>query len=273
MILLEKNDYDKVIKPLQLVTINNLFARAVVEKKVSGKIFVDNLDHPKTFYVVHLYGMSLLFGDYTNAGFNNQFKEYGLNTNRIRNHYEWMQVFPDAWNDTLFNLFDQTLVKSADNTKETGVIELNTRVNFKFVYENYLNRKKTDNAHIEIIRTDETMYETMSGTVVPKCFWDNEKNFLENGIGFSLLYDKQLASTAFSAFLHDDKLELGIETVSEFRKKGLAEIVSCALIDYCIANQYTPVWSCRLENTGSYILAQKIGFVPISKTPYYRLSK
>ena len=273
MILLEKGDYDKVIKPLQSVTINNLFARAVVEKKVSGKIFVDDPNNPKTFYVVHTYGMGLLFGDCSNAGFNKQFKDYGLNINHIRNHYEWVQVFPDEWNDTLSNLFENKLVKSAENTQETGVIELNTRVNFNFVYENYLNRQKTENAHIEIVRTDAAMYEKMQGTVVPKYFWDNERDFINNGIGFSLLYDKQLAATAFASFIHDDKLELGIETVSEFRKKGLAEIASCALIDYCIANGYTPVWSCRLENTGSYILAQKVGFVPAAKTPYYRLSK
>lgn len=34
-----------------------------------------------------------------------------------------------------------------------------------------------------------------------------------------------------------------------------------------------PIWSCRLENTGSYKLAQKIGFLPTAEIPYYRLSK
>jgi RimJ/RimL family protein N-acetyltransferase len=68
-------------------------------------------------------------------------------------------------------------------------------------------------------------------------------------------------------------LEIGIETAEEFRRKGFAEIVCEAIIEYCIANKYEPVWSCRLENSGSYILAQKMGFEPIYKIPYYRLSK
>jgi len=184
-----------------------------------------------------------------------------------------MQVFPDGWNDTLINLFGNKLVKSAYNTKEAGIIELNTRVNFKFSHKKYLNREIRSIQNIEIVKTDKNIFENMPGTVVPKHFWDNVNDFLENGVGFSLLFNKRLAATAFSSYIHDDKLELGIETVTEFRKKGFAEIVSCALIDYCIKNNYEPVWSCRLENAGSYMLAQKIGFVPIMEKPYYRLSK
>jgi len=273
MVLLEKSHYDKVIVPLQSVCINNLFARSVVEHKVSGKIYVDNINNPKVFYVVHPYGMSLLFGDYSNSDFNNHFKEYGLNLNKIRTNYEWVQVFPDEWNDTLINLFGNNLVKSAYNTIEAGIIELNTRVNFKFSHEKYLNREIKNIQNIKIVKTDKNIFENMHGSVIPKYFWDNVNDFLENGIGFSLLFNKQLAATAFSSYIHDDKYELGVETVAEFRKKGFAEIISSVLIDYCIESNYEPVWSCRFENTGSYMLAQKIGFMPIMKKPYYRLSK
>ena len=273
MILLDRKNFYKVIEPLQSVTINNLFARSVVENKVSGKIFVDNIDNPKTFYVIHPYGMTYLFGNWTNPVFNEQLKEYALNINHIRDNYEWMQVFPNEWNDTLTKLFGNKLVRSEDNTEETGMIELYTRVNFKFNYEKYFKREKPALLSVEIKRTDENVYDTMPGTVVPKYFWDSKEDFLRNGIGFSLFYNSELASTAYASFIHDDKLELGIETVEKFRKMGLAEIVCCTLIDYCIENNYEPVWACRFENTGSLKLAEKIGFEIIAKTPYYRLSK
>lgn len=273
MILLNKNYYDKVVKPLKIVSINNLFARSVVEQKAPGKIYVDNIDNPKTFYVLHSYGMSLLFGDWNNSKFNHQFMEYALNNNHIRDNFEWMQVFPDEWNRILSNLLDNNLVKSTTNTKETGVVELNSRVNFKFSYKKYSNRIKPTVKNTEIIRTDANIFLNMPGLVVPKYYWFNENDFLENGVGFSLLCDKQLAATAFSAWIYDDKLEIGIETVKEFRRKGYAEIVCEAIINYCIANKYEPVWSCRLENVGSYMLAQKMGFEPLYQIPYYRLSK
>lgn len=273
MVLLDKEHYDKVLEPLRHVSINHLFASAVVEKRIAGNVYVDNLDNPKTFYVIESYGMSLLFGDWTNNSFNIAFLDYALNVKKIRDTYEWMQTFPDDWNDTLSELFGNKLVKSSENKKETDIIELNTRVNFKFSPKKYSEIKMKHIDNIEIVKTDANIFKNMPGTVTPKYFWDNENDFLKNGIGFSLLCNKQLAATAFSSCIIDNIMEIGIETCNEFRRKGFAEIVCCKLIEYCITNKYEPIWSCRLENTGSYVLAQKVGFEVAYKKPYYRLSK
>ncbi len=276
MKLLEKADFNKLIKPIRKVTINNLFARSVIEHKVTGKIFVNNPDYPKTYYVVHPYGMSLLFGESNNMEFNNSFKNYALNINHVRDQHEWMQAFPDNWDDVLNELFKDCLIKSVENNtkKETGIIELNTRVNFKLNREKYLKFKKTNLAsELKIVRTDKHIFRDMKGSVVPFYFWNSEDAFLKNGVGFSLFYKNKLVSTAYSSFVHDDKIKLGIETVVEFRGKGFAEYTCSALIDYCIENNYEPIWSCRLENIGSYKLAQKIGFISIAEIFYYRLCK
>ena len=101
MELLEENNYERLINPLMQVKINNLFARSVIEKKISGKVFVDNTDNPKTFYVVHPYGMSILFGNSQNVDFNNKFLDYSLNLNKIRVKHEWMQAYPSDWDKVL----------------------------------------------------------------------------------------------------------------------------------------------------------------------------
>lgn len=276
MEILRHEEYYKLNEPIKQVTLNNLFARSVVEHKITGKIYVDNCENPGTFYVVHPYGMSLLFGNNHNETFNHSFRDYGLNINRSRNKFEWMQVFPDQWNHVLKALFSSCLIKSAENTtrRETGIIELNTRVNFKFDLVKYLNFRKTcPFPELKIVRTDRQIFDAMKGSVVPKYFWESADDFLENGVGYSLFIEGKLASTAYSAFIHDSKLELGIETFEKFRGKGYAAFACSALIDYCLEKKYEPVWSCRLENTSSYKLAQKIGFVPLTLIPYYRLSK
>ena len=79
MILLPDDKFYILSAPLAKVQINNLFARSVIEKHVSGKIFVDQPDNPETYYVIHPYGISLLFGDFNNQNFNSRFKEYALN--------------------------------------------------------------------------------------------------------------------------------------------------------------------------------------------------
>lgn len=71
--------------------------------------------------------------------------------------------------------------------------------------------------------------------------------------------------------MHDNQLEFGIETVDGFRGKGFAFHTASSLIDYCLENNYEPVWACRLENTGSYKLAEKLGFEPTVTLPYYKL--
>ena len=273
MILLEESAYYKVLEPLKKITINNLFARTIIEKHLPGRVYVDNVNTPTIFYIVHPYGMSLLFGNCDNEEFNRQFREYALNKDKSRNKYEWMQVFPDSWDNRLNDLFGSDLIKYSNNFKnEKDKVELNGRVNFKFNQDDYFTFKQNvSKINCKIVRTDKKIFYDMKGTVIPLFFWKDAEQFYNQGIGFSLFYDNNLASTAYSAYIHDNYLELGIETVEEYRGKGLAQYVCSALIDYCLQNNFEPMWACRLENTVSYKLAQKLGFKPISKRTYYKL--
>ncbi len=82
MKLLETEAYLKVADSITTVEINSLFARAVIEQKIQGKIYVDNPESPQTFYILHPYGMSLLFGKSYNDELNQTFKNYPLNIKR-----------------------------------------------------------------------------------------------------------------------------------------------------------------------------------------------
>jgi GNAT superfamily N-acetyltransferase len=277
VILLPKERYSNLGHCLDQVNFNHLFASAVINGTVSGKVYVDSVDNPGTFYIVHRYGMSLLVGDHSHSEFNAAFKEHALNADRSRNTHEWMQVFPVEWNAALRILFDTALTKADDNRTDAtrSLIELNTRVNFEFNRDLYYSSriKRTDvKQKIEILKDVDEVYHTMEGSVVPKAFWDSADDFKRQGVGFGLYHEGKLAAVAFSSFVAPGKLELGIETVREFRGLGLAEVVCGALIDHCIDRNLEPVWACRLENTGSYLLAKKLGFVPCLELPYYRLS-
>ena len=264
------------MEPLRKVKINNLFARSVIENHVSGKVYADQIEHPTTFYVVHPYGISLLFGESNNLDFNHSFREYALNANKTRDKYEWMQGFPKDWNVFLCDLFAGNLINHSDAiaTNDPEKIEINTRVNFKFNVNTYLNlKKKNIPANSRIVRTNKEIFNHKSGSVIPYYFWDKADDFYKNGVGFSLLHENNLASTAFSSFIHENQLEIGIETLETYRGKGFAQLVCSAFIDYCIENKYEPIWSCKLENSASYQLAQLLGFEPILTIPFYRLSK
>jgi hypothetical protein len=93
MNLLPATEYHKLIEPIKKVSINNLFARWVIEGHLPGRVYVDNVSNPLTFYVVHSYGMSLLFGNFTNEKFNQELRNYALNKDRTRHKFAWMQAF------------------------------------------------------------------------------------------------------------------------------------------------------------------------------------
>ncbi len=277
MILLDTNQYNKLIDLLNKVTFNHLFAGAVIDGRVKGRVYVDNVESPQTCYLVHSYGMSLLFGDYNNRVFNQAFAVYALNSEKARNDYEWMQVYPDGWNTILEAMFARSLVKSSDAVPKAPlpVIQLNTRVNFKFNEAKFL-RIEQDMPDLEpgimVVQDVPGIYNDMKGSVVPAHFWDTAEDFSNYGTAFSLYHNGDLASTAFSSFRAPGQLELGIETTPSYRALGHAQIVCAALIRYCIDRCLEPVWACRLENTGSYKLAEKLGFEDVLQMPYYRLS-
>jgi len=275
MILLDKSNYYKVLKPLQKVKINHLFADAVVLGHVGGTIFVDNADNPAAFYIAHPYGMSLLFGDNGNDQFNTWLLAHALNSFKTRNRQEWLQTYPQIWNKQLTAAWAEYLVKSGDNADilSDNRIEVNTRVNFRFNKAIYLDFKdKYPLAAIETVRTNGQMFENMQGSVIPTRFWDNAIDFSTRAVAFSVLDGNHVAATAFSSFVIDNQLEIGIETSDKYRGRGYAIAVCSALINYCLEHDYEPVWGCKLENTASYLLAQKLGFEPTVYWPFYRLN-
>lgn len=275
MLVLDSRDYNRIIDLLLSVPVNNLFARAVVEHHVDGIVMVDNQESPKTILVKHPYGMSLLFGETTNKQFNEELRNYALNASGNRRSLEWLQTSPE-WDDVIVKLFAGKIIKAAENVnnREIDVIELHTRVNFKFnlmKYQHYKNQHI--NTTIDIVRTDSNIFHEMKGTVVPSFFWKDADQFIKKSVGYTALKDGMIGATAYAAFIIDNHLEIGIETVEEFRGNKLAQNACSALIDYSIENNYEPVWACRLENTGSYVLAQKLGFEPTIYRPYFKLAK
>ena len=84
MFLLAKNNYNLAASKLKDVAINHFFARSVVEHHVEGKVYVDDLSTPNSFYVLNPYGMSLLYGNVSHRFLNSQLKGYLLGTSGLR---------------------------------------------------------------------------------------------------------------------------------------------------------------------------------------------
>jgi len=275
MFLLTPDTYKIAASKLKEVTINNLFARAVVEHHVNGKVYVDNVFTPNAFYVLHPYGMSLLYGTISDEFLETYLKDYLLGRNGSRNTDESLQIFPTELEKRIDDALEKNMIMSdlvvSPNHSGYSVIKYK-RINFRFnryKFEQFLLTIDFDTFKFLVI--DSLLYSEIKGSVVPSKFWNNYSDFAQYGLGFSLIHENQSVAVAFSSFVHDQLFELGIETNAEYRKRGFASIVSAKLITYCLENDLEPVWSCRFGNHGSYNLALKLGFEPVVYLPYYEL--
>jgi GNAT superfamily N-acetyltransferase len=278
---LQVQDYITVLPRIQSADINTLFALSVLEGKVKGKVYVDNEKEPAFIYIVNPYGMALLYGDKQyKTDWYEQLIPYLLNSDNHRRTPEWLQVYPVSLASGIEGMLEENFIKmdpeeryqKPDSETSKKIIGYQ-RINYGFHKDSFYalkNRQTHKNFHV--IRTTEAIYNNLSGSVVPKYFWNNYDDFNTNGVGFTVISEEGLPlATAFAAFIIGDQLEIGIETNADNRGLGFATAVCMELIDYCISKGFEPVWSCHSGNLGSRRLAEKLGFHEVKRIPYYCL--
>jgi len=251
-----------LLETVMKIPFNMLIARSVISDHVDGKVFVDCCEDPKSFYIVHPYGMTYLCGRSDNGEFNAGLSDYFAGKSHTRKRAGWLQAFPRDW-----DIYMSRLV-------EEGVATLHSRLNFKFDAGEF-NAKyaRADASQYDIIPTPTDMLFNISGSVIPKEYWKTPQQAADLAKAFTVMVEGKPVSTAFTSARHDDKLEIGIETLPDYQGKGLAYLACAKLIKYCLDQKLEPVWSCRLENTGSVNLAKKLGFIETLRMPYYHIPK
>lgn len=274
MFILPEADYYRVRSKLNEVDFNTYFAEAVLDGNASGIVYVDDFNFPQVIYIVHSYGMSLLFGDYTNIEFNQWLKCLWLSPNFECDEY--LQVYPAQWESTLATLLEDKLVgceSGAEYIEQAKVLQ-HVRVNFIFNPERYnLYLISIDWLQYNVREFGYYEFEQFHGSVVPGLFWRNEEVFAKYAKAYAIYRDQKIAAVSFTSCRNQRVLELGIETNQKFRGEGLAKIVCAKLIDYALEHDLEPVWACRKGNLGSYNLALSLGFEVARELAYYQIKK
>jgi hypothetical protein len=94
------------------------------------------------------------------------------------------------------------------------------------------------------------------------------EEFMEKSFGFSAVSDREIACWCMSEYNTGARFEIGIETVEEHRRKGLATQTAKATIGYGVTRGYRIVgWHCWTDNVGSNELARALGFSHVCEYP------
>ena len=275
--------YARLLPLVGAARFNVLFARAVLEGCVTGTVYVDDLEQPQVAYVLHPCGMSLVCGSACSEPFNGALTAYMLDHARNRLTPELAQAFPDAWHGVLATRLGAWLLHAGDPTRQgldlKGVQKLGkerviewVRLNFEFDRAAFLSMPEPPlAAGLRLERAGKEVFSPWQGSVMPRFFWDGPEHFGLNAVAFAVFDGNRPLCVAFSAWIVDGFIEIGIETRPEARKRGLGLAACAALIRYGLSKGLVPTWSAHQENRASQVLALRLGFKETRRLPYYGL--
>jgi RimJ/RimL family protein N-acetyltransferase len=283
MIPVAPENYHKFLPLLEEARINVYFAKAVLLGHVKGTVLTEDVPDPSVVYVRHSYGMSVLCGEPRTSAFRDAIFAHLLNESGERKSLELLQASPASWHteirtalgDRLLrfeNRPDEKLDPAQKQAMENGKVVEWGRLNYRFDRSDFekLELPPLPEGY-RVQRVGLEAYSPWQGSVIPRFFWNTPEDFQNHGVGFGVYEDGELKCIAFSSWILEGVLELGIETAASARKQGLATHACAALIRHSLELGLEPVWSTRHDNYGSQALAERLGFRRTLQVPYYRL--
>jgi GNAT superfamily N-acetyltransferase len=86
-------------------------------------------------------------------------------------------------------------------------------------------------------------------------------HFVRCCFGFCVVTGSEIVAWCLSEYNVADRIELGIETVEGYRRRGLATAVASAVVEHALERGVTEIgWHCYAGNAGSVATARRVGF-------------
>lgn len=260
MIELEVGNYRNVL-PLLGGLKQAVLPYAVCEGSNPGRIFVDDLQNPKTTLIWTPVGYYLLVLGQSD-------------TQTLKDLSELLtEIFvpaSKALGETGFILIadlDDWQEKTSALLGSREVIEIFRRP-FAFNAEKFTARGNWREKIPEGFQLKQ-VDESLADKVHVLGSWASLDDFMSHGIGYALLDGDKIASVCASVFASSQRVEIDVHTGEEYRRRGFAGITASALIEECLRQGRQPNWECFWENEESTALALKLGFDQLSDYPVY----
>lgn len=94
-----------------------------------------------------------------------------------------------------------------------------------------------------------------------KMNWETRENYLKHGFGTCVVHKNDIVSYSLADCVHGDECEIGIQTLEEFRGRGLATVTAAANVELAFNKGFKVVgWHTHDYNQASQKTAEKVGF-------------
>jgi GNAT superfamily N-acetyltransferase len=236
----------------------NLAPRAVIEGNAPGDVYVDDGVDPRAA-LIHVGHRFYLVGTPDNEAFNGAVGGFFTETVYPQAIAEGKNMFvlyyaPDGWSDRLdailpgkFPRQDMRQAYSLEGSRDVRPSPLPDGFVLRDVDRDLLNEDDLGNL-------DDLVEEVHSEA-------PSVDDFLANRFGVCVVHEGALVGWCLSEYNCGDRCEVGIETVEEYRRRGIATAMATALARRAFSSGITHVgWHCWADNAGSIATALKAGF-------------
>jgi len=225
---------------------SHILARSVIHPCIQtglGSIVVDDVDSP----TVAMYSTPLMVFAAGNPQTSSakelvaSIRPYVLLTASNKN---WKHLLKREWRDRL--------VTDIRTHLDHSTLDIHHLRNLKKLLEPKYTLKKLDLNGALQIKEDYS--------IPIRLYFGSIENLVEKGLGFCIMDEEKVVSLAYTPFPFIDEFEIQVytEDLPEYRRKGLATVVSAALLEYGLEKGLVPHWDAANEN--SVKLALKLGY-------------
>lgn len=257
MTALHPDSYEK-IRPLLLGMDYHLIGRSILAKKTPATIFVDNNEHPTALFAQagHRY---ILAGDSEIDSFNLGIRKLFTNVvypREIAAGHEGFALYYDspAWERRVDALLAGKKTIHAD--REYYACKTLKQKPQDFLPEGFqlrmVDAELLTNSNLKHLAT---LNEEMTSER------PSVEDFLAKSFGVCAIYNNELAGWCLSEYNADKRCEIGIETTSDYRQRGIATALTLAFLEHAFSHGIKEVgWHCFKRNEPSAKTALKAGF-------------
>jgi GNAT superfamily N-acetyltransferase len=235
---------------------------SVFEGKQSARIFVDDADMPTSALMCRSY-------EYFPAGVVapalRQFIADAPEEAEVFASFYGYAPLNAGWKDALLALADESAVP----------LEVIGRCNFQWQPGTpLLDWRARLPAGGRIVPIDRALAERLDREFYPVPFikydWGSYEAYEAHGFGFALLMDGAIASSVTATTVSARHALITVATEPDYRRRGLATLVSARFIEHCLERGLLPIWDCDDFNLGSVATARRLSFV--ERAPFVELA-
>lgn len=257
MTTLPPNAYE-LIRPLLLGMDFHLIGRSILTKQTPAQVFVDNVEHPKALFAQagHRY---ILAGDAEIDTFNFGIQKLFADVIYPRALAEGMEGFGLYYDVPAWERKVDAILKNKEKIHASREFYACKKLKYKwqdFLPEGFqLKMVDTDLFAMPNLKHLDTLKEEMTSER------PSVDDFLAKSFGVCAIYENELAGWCLSEYNSDKRCEIGIETTSEYRQRGIGTALTLAFLEHAFSHGIKEVgWHCFKRNEPSAKTALKAGF-------------